>query len=113
MKKTIEIKYKRQKPKTMKIRYIEVNESSYRFNGKVEESTLFVFKHSQRHTRLDLTNLREQCIISFDKYCRVVGFKAVSNVGNGPYELYSKERIFIMTSEAQIKGFEGVESIGL
>lgn len=113
MKKTIEIKLIGQIAKAIDMKYIEVHDCTYRFNGKVSEPILFVFKHEQRHTRLDLTNVKNSCLISFDKYLRVVGFTGVNNLGSGPYELYNKQRVFILASENKIDQLGCLEYIQL
>ena len=109
MKRTIEIKLKGEIAKAVDMKYIEVHDCTYRFNGKVSEPTLFVFKHDQRHTRLDLTNVKNSCLISFDKYLRVVGYTGVNNIGFGPYELYNKQRVFILASEDKMDELYGIE----
>ena len=113
MKKTIEIKRIGEIARAVDMKYIEVHDCTYRFNGKVSEPTLFVFKHEQRHTRLDLTNVKNSCLISFDKHMIVVGYTGVNNTGSGPYELYNKQRVFILASEDKMDQFACLEYIQL
>lgn len=95
--------------KELEIRCLEVHDSTYRFSGEANTLVYFKFKHNQRHTRLDLSNLKDHILVSFDKNGRRVTATACCHIADGPYELYNKQRNFLlMPGDSEFSHVEAV-----
>lgn len=95
--------------KDLNINYIEIYDSAYRFSGEGSGLIYFAFNHNQRHTRLDLSNLRNRILVSFDKSGRIVTETCCHHTAQGPYELYNKQRNFLlMDMDSKFVGFNNL-----
>lgn len=92
---------------------IEINADRYQFSR--EEATqvpvLFLFRHEQQHSRIDLSLLDDHLLISFDKNDQLVGITFCRQTASGPFEVHNKQRIFLLIRRDQIPEPAEIESI--
>lgn len=92
---------------------IEINGDRYQFSR--EEATqvpaLYLFRHDQQHSRIDLSLLDDHLLISFDKEVRLVGITFCRQTASGPFEVHNKQRIFLLIRRDQILDPSEIESI--
>lgn len=82
----------------MNIPVYEIKDDRHKFE-MIDSPCLYIFKHNQQHTRLDLSNLKEVLLYSFDKHSSLVGITYCNQTVKGPYEVHNKQRVFLLLKE--------------
>jgi hypothetical protein len=88
-----------------------IQRDHHRFNGTTAQKVpeLFVFHHDQHHTRLDLSELEDHLLLSFDKDKNRVGLTYCKRHDGGPFALHNKQRIFLVIPRNGMKAIEEIQ----
>lgn len=57
---------------------------------------MYFFHHSQHHSRLDLSLLKDHLLVSFDLDYHMVGVGYCGSNYSGPYVVHNKQRTFLL-----------------
>lgn len=84
----------------------------YRFRKSEcnDKPLLLWFNHDQHHTRLDVTELEDHLLISFDADLMMVGITYCGNKSSAPYVLHNKQRYFLLVRREGIQYPEKIKS---
>jgi uncharacterized protein YuzE len=91
----------------------EILSDRYQFSKEeaAQVPALYLFRHDQQHSRIDLSQLEDHLLISFDKNDQLVGITYCRQSASGPYEVHNKQRIFLLVRRDQIAEPVEIESI--
>lgn len=79
-------------------------------NDTARALQLMWFNHNQHHTRLDVSELEDHLLISFDADLLMVGITYCGNRSLGPYILHNKQRYFLIARRDAIVSPEKIRS---